>query len=129
MVRAPPAFAERFAGVLPGVTGVTIGYKAAKTLSLWAPLMLDLFFLNNAQPYPLLWAQHDPWLVTLSVAMAVLASVLALETAGLARSADTRFMRKMARGSGAMAMALGGGHLVDALYRHAGVHRAGARAF
>ena len=126
MVRAPPAFAERFAGVLPGVTGVTIGYKAAKTLSLWAPLMLDLFFLNNAQPYPLLWAQHDPWLVTLSVAMAVLASVLALEMAGLARSADTRFMRKMARGSGAMAL---GGHLVDALYRHAGVHRAGARAF
>lgn len=89
--------------------------------------MLDLFFLNNAQPYPLLWAQHDPWLVALSVAMAVLASVLALEMAGLARSADTRFMRKMARGSGAMA--LGGGHLVDALYRHAGVHRAGARAF
>ena len=69
--------------------------------------MLALFFLNNAQPYPLLWAQHDPWLVTLSVAMAVLASVLALEMAGLARSADTRFMRKMARGSGAMA--LGGG--------------------
>ena len=69
--------------------------------------MLDLFFLNNAQPYPLLWAQHDPWLVALSVAMAVLASVLALEMAGLARSADTRFMRKMARGSGAMA--LGGG--------------------
>lgn len=69
--------------------------------------MLDLFFLNNAQPYPLLLAQHDPWLVALSVAMAVLASVLALEMAGLARSADTRFMRKMARGSGAMA--LGGG--------------------
>ena len=66
--------------------------------------MLDLFFLNNAQPYPLLWAQHDPWLVALSVAMAVLASVLALEMAGLARSADTRFMRKMARGSGAMAL-------------------------
>ena len=55
--------------------------------------MLDLFFLNNAQPYPLLWAQHDPWLVALSVAMAVLASVLALDMAGLARSADTRFMR------------------------------------
>ena len=66
--------------------------------------MLDLFFVNNAQPYPLLWAQHDPWLVALSVAMAVLASVLALEMAGLARSADTRFMRKMARGSGAMAL-------------------------
>ncbi|MGQ0730131.1 PAS domain S-box protein [Acidovorax sp.] len=69
--------------------------------------MLDLFFLSDAQPYPLLWAQHDPWLVTLSVGMAVLASVLALQMAGLARRADTRFMRQMARGSGAMA--LGGG--------------------
>ena len=46
-------------------------------------------------------------LVALSVAMAVLASVLALQMAGLARRADTRFMRQMARGSGAMA--LGGG--------------------
>ncbi len=69
--------------------------------------MPDFFFLSNAQPYPLLWAQHDPWLVALSVAMAVLASVLALQMAGLARRADTRFMRQMARGSGAMA--LGGG--------------------
>ncbi|MDR6765000.1 PAS domain S-box-containing protein [Acidovorax delafieldii] len=69
--------------------------------------MLDLFFLSDAQPYPLLWAQHDPWLVALSVGMAVLASVLALQMAGLARRADTRFMRQMARGSGAMA--LGGG--------------------
>ena len=69
--------------------------------------MPDFFFLSNAQPYPLLWAQHDRWLVALSVAMAVLASVLALQMAGLARRADTRFMRQMARGSGAMA--LGGG--------------------
>ena len=59
--------------------------------------MLDLFFLSDAPPYPLLWAQHDPWLVALSVAMAVLASVLALQMAGLARSADTRFMRQVAR--------------------------------
>jgi len=69
--------------------------------------MLDLFFLSDAQPYPLLWAQHNPWLVALSVAMAVLASMLALQMAGLARRADTCFMRQMARGSGAMA--LGGG--------------------
>ncbi|PJI95499.1 hypothetical protein CLU85_0206 [Acidovorax sp. 69] len=27
--------------------------------------MLDHFFLSNALPYPLLWAQHDPWLVVL----------------------------------------------------------------
>ena len=88
--------------------------------------MLNQFFITNAPAFPLLWEQHHPGLVALSVGMAVLASVLALQMAGLARRADTRFMRKMARGSGAMAL---GGHLVDALYRHAGVHRAGARAF
>ena len=97
LVRAPPAFAERFAGVLPAATHFAIGYKAANTLSPWAPLMLDLFFLSDAPPYPRLWAQHDPWLVALSVAMAVLASVLALQMAGLARRADTRFMRQVAR--------------------------------
>lgn len=69
--------------------------------------MLDHFFLTHAQPYPMLWAQHNPWLVGLSVLMAVLASVLALQMAALARGADTGFMRQMARGSGAMA--LGGG--------------------
>ena len=66
--------------------------------------MLNQFFITNAPAFPLLWEQHHPGLVALSVAMAVLASVLALEMAGLARSADTRFMRKMARGSGAMAL-------------------------
>ncbi|WP_298208758.1 PAS domain S-box protein [Acidovorax sp.] len=69
--------------------------------------MLDKFFLANAPAYPLLWAQHDPELVVLSVLMAVLASVLALQMAALARRADTGFMRQMARGSGALA--LGGG--------------------
>ena len=73
----------------------------------WANFMLDSFFLSNAPAYPLLWAQHDPWLVALSVLMAVLASVLALQMAALARRADTGFMRQMARGSGALA--LGGG--------------------
>ena len=69
--------------------------------------MLDLFFLSNAQPYPLLWAQHNPWLVALSVGMAALASMLALQLAALARLAETGFMRQIARGSGAMV--LGGG--------------------
>ena len=38
--------------------------------------MLDLFFLSDAPPYPLLWAQHNRWLVALSVGMAVLAWLL-----------------------------------------------------
>ncbi|MBL8506781.1 MAG: histidine kinase, partial [Methylobacillus glycogenes] len=69
--------------------------------------MLNQFFITNAPAFPLLWEQYHLGLVALSVTMAVLASVLALQMAALARSADTRFMRKMARGSGAMA--LGGG--------------------
>ena len=69
--------------------------------------MLDPFFISNAQAYPLLWAQHNPWLVALSVAMAVLASVLALQMAALARRAEVGFTRQLARGSGALA--LGGG--------------------
>ena len=69
--------------------------------------MLDPFFISNAQAYPLLWAQHNPWLVVLSVVMAVLASVLALQMAALARRADVGFARQLARGSGALA--LGGG--------------------
>ena len=68
--------------------------------------MLDSFFLGNAQSFPFLWA-HDRWLVALSVLMAMLASVLALEMAALARRADTGLVRQMARGSGTMA--LGGG--------------------
>ena len=39
--------------------------------------MLNQFFITNAPAFPLLWEQHHPGLVALSVAMAVLASVLA----------------------------------------------------
>ena len=53
--------------------------------------MLNQFFITNAPAFPLLWEQHHPGLVALSVAMAVLASVLALQMAALARRADTGF--------------------------------------
>ncbi|MBU2172677.1 MAG: PAS domain S-box protein [Gammaproteobacteria bacterium] len=69
--------------------------------------MLDQFFITKAHAYPSLWAQHNPWLVALSVLLAMMASVLALQMAGLARHAETAFIRQMARGSGAVA--LGGG--------------------
>ena len=69
--------------------------------------MLDLFFIRHASAYPLLWALHNPWLVALSVLMAVLASVLALQMASLARRADMGYMRTMARISGALALGCG----------------------
>ena len=40
--------------------------------------MPDFFFLSNAQPYPLLWAQHDPWMTALSMLPSVAASWVAL---------------------------------------------------
>ena len=71
--------------------------------------MLDLFFLSDAQPYPLLWAQHDPWLVALSVGMAVLASVLALQMAGLARRDTMVFDFALTQGL-PIAVAMAGGY-------------------
>ena len=65
--------------------------------------MLNQFFITNAPAFPLLWEQHHPGLVALSVAMAVLASVLALQMAALARRADAALTRQLARGSGALA--------------------------
>ena len=69
--------------------------------------MLDSFFISGAPAYPFLWAEHDPWLVALSVLMAVLTSGLALHMVALARRADTPFVFHMAWASGTIA--LGGG--------------------
>jgi len=40
--------------------------------------MPDFFFLSNAQPYPQLWAKHDPWMTALSMLPSVAASWVAL---------------------------------------------------
>ena len=91
--------------------------------------MLNQFFITNAPAFPLLWEQHHPGLVALSVAMAVLASVLALQMAALARRADAALTRQLARGSGALARAApelgrwhgdGVGDCRHALHRHGG---------
>ncbi len=102
----PRQHAERFAGVLPGVTDVTIGDKAAKTLiAVGAP---------DAGPF--LLVTHRPIRCcgrSTTVAGGAVGGHggaglgAGAADGGLGRSADTRFMRKMARGSGAMA--LGGG--------------------
>lgn len=69
--------------------------------------MLDLFFVRGAERPELLWVQHDPWLVLLSVVVAVLASFSALAMATMAHQAATSSGRLIGRASGALA--LGGG--------------------
>ncbi len=62
---------------------------------------------------------YSPWLVGLSFAIAVFTSTMALQVAGVAARTRQPWQRQLAVGSGAIA--LGGGHLVHAFCRHAGV--------
>lgn len=69
--------------------------------------MLDRFFMSGVPRDPLIWQQHDPWLVALAVVLAVAASVVALLMADMARRARNATARRLALASGALA--LGGG--------------------
>lgn len=69
--------------------------------------MLSQFFIHNAPAYPLLWAQHDPAQVALSVFMAIVTSVLALQMTGLARRTESPSLRYITRGCGALALGCG----------------------
>ena len=69
--------------------------------------MFTDFWVTGWVSDPLLWAQHDPWLVLLSVWVAVGASAVALYMAGLAQMADDPRDRRMALGSGTLALGLG----------------------
>ncbi|HQQ70488.1 MAG TPA: PAS domain S-box protein, partial [Alicycliphilus sp.] len=69
--------------------------------------MLDSFFASGIAPYPLLWQQHDPGLVLLSVLLAMGASMVALHMAGQVRTSQSPGVRRLALASGVLA--LGGG--------------------
>ena len=69
--------------------------------------MFDLFFVNGLQPDALLWPQHNPWLVALSLLVSMGASAVALHLAGLAREMAHRRTRRMALLSGALALGCG----------------------
>ncbi|SDM13003.1 PAS domain S-box-containing protein [Oryzisolibacter propanilivorax] len=69
--------------------------------------MLDSFFASGLEPYPLLWRQHDPLLVALSVLLDVSASIVALHMAALARRAGSAGMRHLALVSGTLALGAG----------------------
>ena len=66
--------------------------------------MFTDFWVTGWVSDPLLWAQHDPWLVLLSVLVAVGASAVGLYMAGLAQMADDPRDRRMALGSGTLAL-------------------------
>ena len=69
--------------------------------------MFDSYFSATIAPDPLLWSQHDPWLVALSVLVSMGASAVALHMAALARAAESRGSRQLALGSGALALGSG----------------------
>ncbi|GAB3429380.1 PAS domain S-box protein [Giesbergeria sinuosa] len=79
--------------------------------------MLDSFFLSGADRPALLWQQHDPQLVALSILLAILASVMALHMAALAQRAQGRMARHTALLTGALALGSGiwGMHFVGML--------------
>ena len=49
-------------------------------------LLNDWFLFNDLSPSLLVSGTHDPWLVVLSVVVAIAASCVALQLAGLART-------------------------------------------
>ncbi|BBT17438.1 hypothetical protein WP8S17C03_34870 [Metapseudomonas otitidis] len=65
------------------------------------------FFFDNDQPTLLVFGSHNPWLVLLSVCIAIFTSAMALQLAGMARLSRVPLYRQLAIGTGAVA--LGGG--------------------
>ncbi|GAB1385404.1 hypothetical protein MASR1M59_05520 [Melaminivora sp.] len=68
--------------------------------------MLDRFFVTGQPADPLLWQQHDPWLIALSLLVSMAACGVALYMATLARNSQGS-ARQWALGSGALALGSG----------------------
>lgn len=79
--------------------------------------MLDSFFLSGADRPALLWSQHDPQLVALSLVLAVLSSVMALHMVTLAQTAQGQRAQQTALLTGAVALGAGiwGMHFIGML--------------
>ena len=68
---------------------------------------LTLLFLDASDPGLYLYGSYNPWLVTLSLLIAIFASGMALQVAGMARVSDNVLYRQVALLTGSLA--LGGG--------------------
>ena len=69
--------------------------------------MLERFFLLDPHPPTLLTGSHDPWLVLLSIGVAVLTSALALHLTGYATNAHAPMQSQVALASGSVALGVG----------------------
>jgi PAS domain S-box-containing protein len=69
--------------------------------------VLSSFFTSQAAPGLLLYGSHDPWLVALSVAVAMFSSTMGLQAAAQAGSMPTRAMRQFTLFAGALALGCG----------------------
>ncbi|WP_430460645.1 MHYT domain-containing protein [Thalassolituus sp. LLYu03] len=67
----------------------------------------DYFLLDDAAPATLLIGQYDPWLVALSLFIAVAASFMALTMAAAARNSPSRGMARLHLATGALALGAG----------------------
>ena len=69
--------------------------------------MLSSFFYFGPADAGILQGQHEPWLVLLSVLVAMLASSMALQLAGIARRSSQLGLARIALGTGAMSLGAG----------------------
>ncbi|MBV8647732.1 MAG: PAS domain S-box protein [Paludibacterium sp.] len=69
--------------------------------------MLSAFFTTGDPLSLYMQSSYNPWLVALSLAIAIITSCLALQIAGLARHAQERWLRHAALLSGSIAMGCG----------------------
>jgi PAS domain S-box-containing protein len=68
---------------------------------------LARFFAWDVDPGLLLYGQYDPWLVALSVGVAIFSSTVGLYAAGKARDSSTAALRRMMRLTGSFSLACG----------------------
>ena len=66
--------------------------------------MLNRYFIFDTMPDPLLWAEHDPWLVALSLLVAMGGASVAMHLADLAGKARLGREREWTLASGALAL-------------------------
>ncbi|WP_027474013.1 MHYT domain-containing protein [Curvibacter gracilis] len=69
--------------------------------------MLSSFFYLGPADAGILQGQHEPWLVLLSVLVAMLASAMALQLAGIARRSSQLGLARIALGTGALSLGAG----------------------
>ncbi|MEC7816119.1 MAG: MHYT domain-containing protein [Pseudomonadota bacterium] len=71
------------------------------------PVLADFFVLTDSAALPLIPGRYDPWLVTLSLLLAIGASYMALALAAAARRSNSRLMERLHLLSGSASLGFG----------------------